>query len=85
MKKVPKRMCVVCRNMFDKTELVRIVKSADGDYEIDLTGKKNGRGCYICKDCAEKCASKKLLNKILKANIDEKTYSGIEEYGKRKD
>lgn len=85
MKKVPKRMCVVCRNMFDKPELVRIVKSADAGYEIDPTGKKNGRGLYICRDCAEKCASKKLLNKILKKNIDEQTYIGIEEYGKRKD
>lgn len=47
-KKIPSRMCVVCRNMFEKPDLIRVVKGADG-VSIDLTGKKAGRGAYVCK------------------------------------
>ena len=48
-KKIPSRMCVVCRNMFEKPDLIRVVKGADG-VSIDLTGKKAGRGAYVCKN-----------------------------------
>ena len=44
------RMCISCRQMKDKKSLVRIVKNKEGDIRIDLTGKQNGRGAYICKD-----------------------------------
>ena len=84
MKKIPERMCVVCRKMFPKNELVRVVKNADGVYEVDTTGKKNGRGAYVCADCINKCVDKKLLDKILKAHIDENVYTEIEGYGKDK-
>ena len=83
MKKIPQRMCVVCRQMFDKTELVRVVKNEQGVYEIDTTGKKNGRGAYVCPNCVEKCVDKKLLDKILKTHIDESVYSNIEDYAKK--
>lgn len=59
-KKVPERMCVSCRQMKPKTELLRIVNTADG-VVVDLTGKINGRGVYLCK-CAE-CLSRALKNK----------------------
>ena len=49
-KKVPMRMCTGCGEMFDKRTLVRVVKSPDGEVSLDLTGKKSGRGAYVCKN-----------------------------------
>lgn len=53
MKKTPNRMCVVCRQMFDKTDLIRVVKTPTGEILIDTTGRLNGRGAYVCKN--EEC------------------------------
>ena len=60
-KKIPMRMCIGCREMKPKRELIRIVKTPEGEIKLDLTGKLNGRGAYVCRsvDC---------LNKIRKAN-----------------
>ena len=57
-----KRMCVGCGQMFDKRELIRVVKSPEGEIGIDLTGKKNGRGAYICNnpECLKKAKKKTL-------------------------
>ena len=85
MKKIPERMCVVCRKMFPKNELIRVVKNENGVYEVDTTGKKNGRGAYVCSDCVSKCVDKKLLDKILKAHIEDNVYTDIEEYGHKQD
>ncbi len=73
------RMCIACRNMKDKRELLRIVKDKDGTITIDETGKKNGRGAYICrnKDCYEKLRKQKLLNKNFKCNISDEVYENI--------
>ena len=49
-KKIPLRMCTGCGEMHDKRELVRVVKSPDGEVSLDLTGKKSGRGAYVCKN-----------------------------------
>lgn len=59
-KKVPERMCVACRQMKPKTELLRIVNTADG-VVVDMTGKLNGRGVYLCrcKDCLSKALKAK--------------------------
>lgn len=75
------RMCVVCRQMQDKRQLLRIVKTKEGELSIDNTGKKNGRGAYICKneDCLKKLVKQKTLNKTFKMNIDESFYKDIEE------
>ncbi len=75
------RMCISCRNMKDKKELVRIVKDKDSNIFIDETGKKNGRGAYICKneDCLNKLQKQKLLNKTFKTNVDEKIYNELKE------
>ncbi len=76
------RMCLACRNMFDKKELVRIVKNKEGQIFIDETGKQNGRGAYICKnpECLKKMEKQKLLNKAFKTVVDEKLYKNLEEY-----
>lgn len=60
IKKIPERMCVSCRQMKPKSELLRIVNTADG-VVVDLTGKLNGRGVYLCK-CAD-CVTRALKNK----------------------
>lgn len=75
------RMCVACREMKDKRELVRIVKDKEGNISLDLTGKKNGRGAYICKDkaCFEKLKKQKALNRAFKCNIPDEIISSIEE------
>ena len=50
VKKIPMRMCLGCSEMKPKRELIRVVKSAEGEISLDLTGKKNGRGAYICEN-----------------------------------
>jgi predicted RNA-binding protein YlxR (DUF448 family) len=75
-KKVPQRMCTGCMEMKPKKELIRVVKDADGDISVDLTGKKNGRGAYVCRniECLEKAFKAKRLQKNLEAQIDEEIY-----------
>ncbi|MCQ2559581.1 MAG: YlxR family protein [Clostridia bacterium] len=51
VKKIPQRMCVGCREMKPKKELIRLVRTPEGKVEIDLTGKRSGRGAYICPSC----------------------------------
>lgn len=77
-KKTPMRMCVVCKRMHPKKELLRIVKNDDG-VSLDFTGKKAGRGAYICKsvDCIDKCVSKKMLSRVFSMPIDDEVYSKI--------
>ena len=73
------RMCIACRNMKDKKELLRIVKDKEGVITIDESGKKNGRGAYICKirECYEKLVKQKLLNKTFKCNVSEEVYQSL--------
>ncbi len=67
-KKIPMRMCIGCREMKPKRELIRIVKTPEGEIKLDLTGKLNGRGAYVCR-------SSQCLNKIQKANGLSHTFS----------
>ncbi|MHC6179623.1 RNase P modulator RnpM [Clostridium sp. JNZ X4-2] len=80
-KKIPKRMCTGCMEMKPKKELIRIVKSKEGEVSIDPTGKKNGRGAYICRDiqCLEKAFKNKRLQKNLEIQIDETLYNSLKE------
>ena len=80
LKKQPQRTCIVCRNETAKRELVRIVKTKDGVIEVDLTGKKSGRGAYVCKDseCINKLCTEKTLNRAFKLNIPQEVYQAIE-------
>ena len=81
------RMCIACRQMQDKRNLVRVVRDKEGNISVDLTGKKNGRGAYICKteECLKVLFKQKSLNKAFKTNIDDNVYKSIEEeiLGKR--
>lgn len=86
-KKTPLRMCIVCKEMKPKNELLRIVRNPEGEFLFDKSGKANGRGAYICAegDCVERCLKKKLLNKAFKSNLDESVYAKLsEEYEFRK-
>ncbi len=79
MKNIPERTCIGCNEKKDKSNLLRIVKSSDGNINIDNTGKLNGRGAYICKniDCLEKAMKSKRLEKSFKMKIDLGIYNNL--------
>lgn len=78
-KKIPMRKCIGCMESFPKKELCRIVKNKDNEISLDLTGKLNGRGIYICKnsECFEKAIKTKRLSKSLESEIPEDVYEAI--------
>lgn len=78
-KKVPLRKCAGCNEMQPKKELVRVLRTEEG-IVIDLTGKKNGRGAYLCpnKNCLQKAKKTKALDRSLKVAIPEEIYSELE-------
>lgn len=87
IKDTPLRMCVVCKKILPKKEMLRIVKNKEGDVFIDYTNKANGRGAYICDsaECIEKCVNKKLLNKSFSMAISQEIYQKIlEDYARSK-
>lgn len=75
----PQRKCIGCEEMIGKKGLLRIVKDKDGNIFLDLTGKKNGRGAYICKDikCFEAARKKKAFERSLKCRIPEEVYDSL--------
>lgn len=81
MKNDPQRMCIACRQVKSKREMLRVVKSPEGEISIDFTGKKNGRGAYICDsaDCVKKLGKGKLLNRVFSAAVPDEVYDGITE------
>ena len=78
-KKKPARRCMGCNESKEKNELIRIVKSQEGKIEVDLTGKKNGRGAYICKNekCLDKVIKSKRIEKIFEQTIAESVYEDL--------
>jgi len=70
-KKIPKRKCIGCGEMKNKSDLVRVIRTEEGVIEIDGTGRKNGRGAYICnsKECLAKAIKSKGLERSLKVPI----------------
>lgn len=78
-KKQPTRRCMGCNEAKEKKELLRIVKSAEGNIEVDLTGKKNGRGAYICKSeqCLDRVIKSKRLQKVLEQEISQDIYESL--------
>jgi predicted RNA-binding protein YlxR (DUF448 family) len=72
-KKIPLRQCLGCREMKPKRELIRIVKSPDGDISIDPVGKKPGRGAYLCNSetCFKRIVKSKALSRVFKAPISD--------------
>ncbi len=80
-KKVPVRMCSGCGQHFPKKELVRVVRSPQGEISVDLTGKKSGRGAYICQnvECLRKARKAKRLERALECQIPDEVYGRLEE------
>ncbi len=80
VKKTPIRMCVGCGEPHPKKELIRVVKTPEGEIKIDLTGKLNGRGAYICKsaECLKKAVKSKRLERTFETQIGEELYSSLE-------
>lgn len=79
-KKIPMRMCTGCREMKPKKELIRIVKTPTGEIKLDLTGRLNGRGAYICSsmECFAKARKSGALSKAFSAAVSEEIYDQIE-------
>ena len=82
MKKIPMRRCVVTNESFPKKELLRIVKNKEGEVFVDPTGKANGRGAYIKKsnEAIDLAIKKKVLNRVLEAEIPEELYEELRGY-----
>ncbi len=80
-KKVPLRMCVGCHEMKPKKEILRIVKSQDNTISVDLTGKKPGRGAYVCYnlDCLEKARKARRLEKAFEQAVTQEVYNNLKE------
>lgn len=78
-KQIPLRKCVACNENKPKKELIRIVKNKEGKVEVDLTGKKNGRGTYICSsiDCLEDVKKSNKFSKTLQAEIPDEVYNNL--------
>ena len=79
-KKVPMRKCVGCQEMKSKKEMIRVIRTAEGEFLLDSTGRKNGRGAYICpvKECLEKARKSKGLERSFKQSIPEEVYDALE-------
>lgn len=80
MKKVPLRKCTGCGEMRNKKEMYRVIKTDENEIFLDTTGKKNGRGAYICKssECFSKAKKTKALERSLKVSIPENIYDVLE-------
>jgi uncharacterized protein len=80
-KRVPMRMCAGCGQMKTKKELVRVVKSPEQEISLDLTGRKPGRGAYVCKniDCLKAARKARRFEKAFSCKIPEEVYDRMEE------
>ena len=81
LKKIPYRTCIGCQEKKPKRDLLRIIRTPEGIIEIDETGKKSGRGAYLCynKICFQEAMKKKRLEKALKIDITSSTVQELEE------
>lgn len=79
-KKIPQRQCMGCRERKAKRELIRVVRSPEGEVSLDFGGKKNGRGAYICSnpECLKKAIRSKALDRSLEVTIPEEVYQRLE-------
>ncbi|MBQ7455677.1 MAG: YlxR family protein [Clostridia bacterium] len=78
-RKIPMRMCVGCREMKPKRELLRVVRSPEGEISFDLTGRKPGRGAYVCRSaaCFDLAVRKKQLERAFSAPVSEEVRQGL--------
>jgi predicted RNA-binding protein YlxR (DUF448 family) len=79
IKKAPERQCMGCNGHFPKKDLLRVVKSPDGEVSLDFTGKKSGRGAYICQNpaCLAKAERSKRLSRALSCEIPAEVYAAM--------
>jgi len=79
-RKIPERRCVGCVGTFPKKDLIRVVRSPEGEISIDFTGKKSGRGAYLCKSeaCFKKARKSGILKRSLECEISEEIYAELE-------
>lgn len=82
MRRLPQRTCVGCNSKKDKKELIRIVKNKEGEIKVDLTGKMEGRGTYICKneECLKKAIKNKKMAKIFETEMNETIYEDLRNF-----
>lgn len=80
VKKIPMRQCVGCGEMKNKKEMMRVLKTEDSSICLDLTGKKNGRGAYLCKSmtCLKQARKNRGLERSLKMSIPSQVYDELE-------
>ncbi|GGA34409.1 DNA-binding protein [Kroppenstedtia guangzhouensis] len=81
-RKVPMRKCVASQEMFPKKELIRVVRTPDNEILIDPTGKKSGRGAYVCakEEYVDLAKKKKALDRALKTKVGEEVYERLRKY-----
>ena len=79
-KKIPVRKCVGCQEMKSKKEMIRVIRTQEGEFSLDATGKKNGRGAYICPsaECLRKAVRNKGLERSFKQPIPAQVYEALE-------
>ncbi len=79
-KKIPQRQCMGCRERKEKRQLIRVVRTPEGEVKLDFSGKLSGRGAYICPDpeCLKKAQRSKALDRSLEAVIPQEVYDRLE-------
>ena len=79
-KKIPMRKCVGCQEMKSKKEMIRVIRTSEGEFLLDATGRKNGRGAYLCPngDCLAKAVKNKGLERSFKQAIPKEVYEALE-------
>lgn len=79
-KKIPMRKCVGCQEMKNKKEMLRVLKTSENEFILDATGRKNGRGAYLCfsKECLDKAIKCKGLERSFKQSIPKEVYDKLE-------
>lgn len=80
IKKIPLRQCIGCQEMKNKNEMIRVIKTAEDEIMLDATGRRNGRGAYLCSsmECLKKAAKSKGLERSFKMPIPKEVYETLE-------
>ena len=80
-KKIPMRQCMGCNEHKPKAELIRVLRSPEGEISLDFVGKKSGRGAYLCRDskCLKKARKSRRIDKVLECEIPDEVYDAMEE------
>ena len=79
-KKIPQRQCMGCRERKEKRAMIRVVRTPEGEVTLDFSGKKNGRGAYLCPnpECLKKAIRSKALDRSLEVTIPQEVYDRLE-------